>query len=178
MPCEGMKGNTIGFTPANKLGAGGSINMKLPFDCSKRVEIINWGCGRPWQAIAAPDFTGFAPANRTVAVINCDLGDRTKHVFPCCLELEQCRQDNRNDAGSKEICHLTLRSRECESSIGGCHKLSREGSPLNLIAIKEVVCGSTGEHGLQFPCQIDRITNAGVHALPARGAVNVSGVAQ
>ena len=52
-------------------------------------------------------------------------------------------------------------------AIGGLHEPSRKYDPFRLVRLEQRRSGTTGEHLRQFPGQIHRIADAGVHALSA-----------
>src|SRR5262249_1906623 len=62
--------------------------------------------------------------------------------------------------------------------IGRLDQSSGKGDALGLIALKYRFIGPALKIPGQFPCKIDRITHACVHALSPHGAVNMGGIAE
>src|SRR5262245_37610366 len=64
-----------------------------------------------------------------------------------------------------------------ERPVGGGDEPPGESDALRLIGVGERGAAAT-EHGGQFPRKVDRVADAGVHALATDRAVDVGGVAQ
>src|SRR5262249_31048835 len=62
--------------------------------------------------------------------------------------------------------------------IGRLDQSAGKGDALGLIAIKYRFIGPALKNPGQFPGKVDCITDAGVHALSAHGAVNMGGISQ
>ena len=91
-------------------------------------------------------------------------------------------ESGRDDDGARRMrtkrCEPSLAGRECEGAIGGRDQPAGEADPLGLIAVEQALGGAAVQHRRELPGQIDRVADAGVHSLPAGGAVDVRGVAE
>ena len=86
---------------------------------------------------------------------------------------EKRRQEPARQLALEPFCdHLR------ESAVSRGHQRPRKGNPLGLIAVYKQRIGAALQYVCELPAQIYGIADAGIHALPASGAVNMSGVPQ
>jgi hypothetical protein len=55
---------------------------------------------------------------------------------------------------------------------------ARKGDALRLVAVEKAWISAPLEHRCELPGEVDGVSDAGVHALPADGAVDMGGVAE
>ena len=65
-----------------------------------------------------------------------------------------------------------------ENLVGGLDQLAGEGNPLGLITVEQFLGRILFQHRRELPGQVDGIADPGVHALAARGAVNMRRIAE
>src|SRR6185312_16692780 len=87
-------------------------------------------------------------------------------------------QYERSNARAHEVGHTSVGGREGEDSIGGVNQPPRKSNPLSLVTGKQLVASLVSQHRRQFPRQVDRITDTGVHSLTTRRAVDVPRVSR
>jgi hypothetical protein len=67
---------------------------------------------------------------------------------------------------------------KAERAISRRHQPLGKADAFGLVAVQQAVWRAAGQHGRQFPGQIDGVADAGVHALSADRAMDMRGVAE
>jgi hypothetical protein len=121
---------------------------------------------------------GLSVAHRAVAIGDCGLRDGTKQEPPHYLEPHERRQHVRHDAETQHPRSRAGTRHARERAIGRGDEPPGERHPLRLEGVEERRGGAAVEHRGEFPRQVDRISDARVHPLPAHRAVDVRGIAE
>jgi len=61
--------------------------------------------------------------------------------------------------------------------MGRLYDIFNYGSAFGAVALKQLLIAMTAQHKLELPNQIPDIMQPGIHPLPTKGAVNMSGIA-
>src|SRR5699024_2432347 len=149
-----------------------TIDMNLPVDGLDRLEIIDFTATDASQPVAAFIITAYSPAHLTVAVADVNLRHRFKQSLSHIVELQQPGNKDRHDKVSQPLpVH-----HELEQPVRRIDKCAGKYDSFAFIRIKDGFRSLFFQYRTQFPCQIDGITDAGVHPLTTGGAVNMSGI--
>src|SRR5580704_10369392 len=177
-PFENMQRHIVFPAPRRQLRRRGAIDMELPGHRHQRMVIIHSLDGDPRQAVAAMDIARFAFAQGTMTIVQHDLRYRPEHPLAPGIEFRQDRDYRWYDAHANDVSEPSLGSRQREYPIRRLDQAAREGNALGLVAVEQLVWRTVGKDGLQLPGEIDRVADAGVHALAAGRAMDMRRVAQ
>lgn len=167
LPAESVQGR-LGF----------AIDMDLPVNGLERREVIvPVAEANPWQAVASPDVTGDAAAQAAGPIANGSLGDGAEEKTARGGRREEQRGKEGRQFETSEACERAGAGDLSEGAIGGCDEAAREGDAFLFVGVEDSGIGATKDCR-EFPCEVDGIADAGVHALPADGAMDVGGVAE
>src|ERR1700732_1453512 len=84
------------------------------------------------------DMTGRANAQRPIAVIQSDLGDRPKDVLANRLERDGPRKKHWHDACTKDVGDPTLGGGKAECAIGGRNQPPGKADPFGLVTVDKL----------------------------------------
>src|ERR1700730_7218510 len=113
------------------------------------------------------DMTGRANAQRPIAVIQSDLGDRPKDVLANRLERDGPRKKHWHDACTKDVGDPTLGGGKAECAIGGRDQPPGKADPFGLVTVDKLSGRMAVQDRRQLPGKINGVANSGVHALTA-----------
>src|SRR5436190_12908264 len=109
--------------------------MYLPLRFDQGPIIVDSLNRDPRQTIAAVKIACFPLAQRAMAIIDRDLGYRSKHPFSQRIEFRESRKHDRSNARADEIGEPPLCGREREHTIGGLDQSARKGDTLDLVGV-------------------------------------------
>src|SRR4051794_15364069 len=155
------------IAPSPQLGAGSTIDMDLPPDRLQRLVIVKIADGDPRQPVAAMNAARLSLAQGATAIIDDDLRHGPEQEFTEDLEFCQGREHRRHGARANDVGDLSLGRCNSEYAVRGVDQSTGESDTLGVIAVQQRVGCATRKNRLNFPREIDRIPDAGVHSLPA-----------
>src|SRR6516225_1553384 len=177
-PREYIKRQAALLAPALQFGARATIDMDLPNHCLQGLIIVDIAGDDPRQPIAAMNGASPSLVQGAMAIIDHDLRYRPEHEFTKDAEFHQCWKYRRREPRADHVGDLSLGRYQHEHPVRGLDQAACESDALGFVAVQQRVGGATHKNRVQFPGEIDRIADAGVHALSAGGAMNVRGVAE
>ena len=137
------------------------------------------------NAIARPD-AGVSPraaslasrllrvhADRRAAVPDIQLGDRGQQ--PAAHGRQAHRR--RHDVLADRLHHRVARQHQARGEVGAAQDVPRDGVALGFVGVEQARRGEPSRRQRQLPAKVEGVLDAGVHALPPNGAVDVGGVA-
>src|SRR6516225_10245836 len=113
-----------------------------------------------------------------MAIIDHDLRYRPEHEFTKDAEFHQGRKYLRRESRADYLSDLSLGRYQHEHPVRGLDQAACESDALGFVAVQQRVGRAARKNGLQFPGEIDRIADAGIHTLSAGGAMDVRRVAE
>ncbi|MNX94106.1 hypothetical protein D3C86_1263250 [compost metagenome] len=133
---------------------------------------------RPGQAVAAVHVPGNAVAQGHRAVVQGDLRYRAEEEFTGGFKRGHFWNQKWRQACAQYISHGAFGGDEREDPVGGGHQLAGEGDAFGFIGVEQAGLGTATQHRREFPGEVNRVADTGVHALATGGAVHMGGVAQ
>src|SRR6516225_889205 len=177
-PREYVKRQAALLAPALQFGARGAIDMDLPNHCLQGLIIVDIAGDGPRQPIAAVNGASPPLVQSAMAIIDHDLRYRPEHEFTKAAEFHQCGKYRRHESRADDVGDLSLGRYQHEHPVRGLDQAACESDAFGFVAVQQRVGRATRKNRLQFPGEIDRIADAGIHALSAGGAMDVRGVAE
>lgn len=156
----------------------GAVDVELPIERLEGIEIAATIFeGNPRKAVTAAKSVGVTAADRAFAILDADLRGEAEHISASGGELDEGGEDVGHEKAANEGGENTAAGDAGEGAVGGGNEGASEGEALRLIAIEDFGSGAARNDRGEFPRQINGVTDAGVHALTAGGAVDMAGVA-
>ncbi|MNV02550.1 hypothetical protein D3C71_927890 [compost metagenome] len=122
--------------------------------------------------------SGSSHAQRHAPIIQGDLRHGAEEEFAGGFERSHFRYQERRQARAQQVGDAAFGGGEREDPVGGGHQFAGKRDALGFVGGEQFGLGTAAQYGREFPGQIDRIANPGIHALAAGGAVHMGGVAQ
>src|SRR5262249_24154668 len=177
-PLECMERQAALLAPGLQFGTRGTIDMDLPSHCLQGLVIVDIAGDDTRQPITAVDGASPSLVQGAMAIFDHDLRYRPEHEFTKGAEFHQCRKYPQRESRADYLGDLSLGRYQHEHPVRGLDQPACEIEALGFVAVQQRVGRATRKNRLQFPGEIDRIADAGVHALSAGGAMNVRRVAK
>ena len=111
-----------------------------------------------------------------LVVADAELGDEVEGEGANRGDPRERRRDERHDEVPDARHPSLLRAHGGEESIGALQDLLPDRPALAVVRVEERRRSAARDHERELPGQVRRVLEAGVHALSARGAVDVGGV--
>ena len=92
------------------------------------------------------------------------------------IDREKRREHARDNVKTNEPRNAPVAGHELKGAVGARDQPFGKCDALRLVAVEEAAVGAALDDRGQFPRQVDRVADAGVHALAAHGTVDVRGV--
>src|SRR5215469_2861896 len=177
-PREYVKRQAALLAPPLQFGARATIDMDLPNHCLQGLVIVDIAGDDPRQPIAAVNGASPSLVQGAMAIIDHDLRYRPEHESTKGAEFYQHRKYRRRESRADDVGDLSLGRYQHEHPVRGLDQAACESDALGFVAVQQRVGRAARKNRLQFPGEIDRIADAGVHTLSAGGAMDVRGVAE
>ncbi|KAF1858480.1 hypothetical protein Lal_00014997 [Lupinus albus] len=155
-----------------------AVHVHLPRDGGQRGVVVRAAVARPRQPVAAAHVARAARGQGAVGIMDAGLRQHAEQERPHRFDAVRGRREQRRDAGAHEVGEAALRDREREHAVRRLDQLAGERPAFRLVGVDQRVGRAAAQHVRQFPCQVDGVADARVHALAAGGTVDVGGVAQ
>src|SRR5262249_57221987 len=152
--------------------------MDLPKHCLQGLIIVDIASDDPRQPIAAMNGASPSLIQGAMAIIDHDLRYRPEHEFAKGAEFHQCRKYLRRESRADDVGNLALGRYKHEHPVRGLDQAACESDALGFVAVQQRAGRAARKNGLQFPGEINRIADAGIHTLSAGGALKWAAVAQ
>src|SRR5262249_53257592 len=159
-------------------GAGGPIDWALQGHCLEGLIIVDIAGDDPRQPTPAMNGARPSLAQGAMAVVDSDLRYRPEHEFTKDAKFHQCWKYLRRESRADYLGDLSLGRCKHEYPVRGLDQAACKSHALGLIAVRQRIGRAARKNRLQFPGEIDRIADAGIHTLSAGGAMDVGGVAE
>src|SRR5262249_37935817 len=111
-------------------------------------------------------------------IIDHDLRYRPEQEFTKEAEFHQRREYHRHESRADYLGDLSLGRCKGEHPVRGLDQAACKSDALGFVAVQQRVGRAARKNRLQFPCEIDRIADAGVHTLSAGWAMRGLGAAE
>jgi len=156
--------------------------MDLPVERSQRREVVGGGVGlfglHPRQTVTTVHPSRAAFAQAAAPIVHGHLRDRAEHEAAGVPERKKGRDQERHDPQPHDPRDQPPAGHAREGLVGRRHQPPGKGDTLRLVGIEKGAARTPLEDGREFPGEVHRVADAGVHALAANGAVYVRRVAE
>src|SRR5262249_6109071 len=177
LPREYVQRQSALLAPGLEFRTRGTIDMDLPSHCLQRLVIVDIAGDDPRQPIAAMNGASPSLVQSAMAIIDHDLRYRPEQEFTKEAEFHQRREYRRHKSRADDLSELSFGGGKGEHPVRGLDQAVCESDALGFVAVQQRVGRAARKNRLQVTGEIDRIADAGIHALSAGGAMDVRGVA-